>query len=108
MKLILTLLLLVSSAFAQAASTPVLAGRKVVFISTSEGTTPFTYVWYKNNVVIPNETQSTLTIESVTAADAGTYKVKISNLAGSMDSNEITVVIPQAPTRATITISIIP
>ena len=108
MKHLLALLLLISSAFAQAASTPVLAGRKVVFISTAEGSTPFTYVWYKNNVVIPNETQPTLTIESVTAADAGTYKVRISNAAGFMDSNEIAIVIPQAPTRATITISIIP
>jgi hypothetical protein len=108
MKLILALLLLVSSAFAQAASTPVLAGRKVVFISSAEGTTPFTYVWYKDNVILPNETQSTLTIESVTAANAGTYKVRISNAAGFMDSNEIAIVIPQAPTRATITISIIP
>lgn len=108
MKLVLTLLLLVSSVFAQAASTPVLVGRKVVFISSAEGTTPFTYVWYKDNVVIPNQTQSTLTIESVTIADAGTYKVRISNIAGSMDSNEIAIVIPQAPTRANITISIIP
>ena len=108
MKHLLALLLLVSSAFAQAAATPVLTGRKVVFISTAEGTTPFTYVWYKDNVVLPNETQSTLTIESVSAVNAGTYKVRISNAAGFMDSNEITVVIPQAPTRATITISIIP
>lgn len=108
MKLILAFLLLVSSAFAQAASTPVLAGRKVVFISSAEGTTPLTYVWYKNGVVIPNETQSTLTIESVTGNDAGTYKVRISNAAGFMDSNEIAIVIPQAPTKATITISIIP
>ena len=108
MKLLTVLLLLVSSAFAQAAATPVLTGRKVVFISSAEGTTPFTYVWYKDNVIIPNQTQSTLTIESVTAADAGTYKVRISNIAGFMDSNEIAVVIPQAPTRAAITISIIP
>ena len=108
MKHILALLLLISSAFAQAASTPVLAGRKVVFISSAEGTTPFTYAWYKDGVAIPNETQSTLTIESVSAANAGTYKVRISNAAGSMDSNEIAIVIPQAPMRATITISIIP
>ena len=106
MKHLLALLLLVSSAFAQV--TPVLTGRKVVFISSAEGTTPFTYVWYKNGVVIPNETQSTLTIDSVTGNDAGTYKVRISNAAGFMDSNEIAIVIPQAPTRATITISIIP
>ena len=108
MKHVLAVLLLVSAAFAQAASTPVLAGRKVVFISSAEGTTPFTYVWYKDGVAIPNETQSTLTIDSVSAANAGTYKVRISNSAGSADSNEIAIVIPQGPTRATITISIIP
>lgn len=108
MKLILLLLLLVSSAFAQATSTPVIPGRKVVFISSVEGTAPFTYAWYKDGVVLPNENQSTLTIESVSAANVGTYKVRISNSVGSTDSNEITIVIPQGPTRATITISIIP
>lgn len=108
MKYVLALLLLVSAAFAQVASTSVLPGRKVVFISSVEGAAPFTYVWYKDGVVLPNENQSTLTIDSVSAANAGTYKVRISNAAGFMESNEIAIVIPQAPTRATITISIIP
>ena len=108
MKTILALILLITGAFAQAASTPVLPGRKVVFISSVEGTAPFTYAWYKDGVILPNETQSTLTIDSVSAANAGTYKVRISNSVGSMDSNEIAIVIPQGPTRATITISIIP
>ena len=106
MKHFLALLLLVSAAFAQV--TPVLPGRKVVFISSAEGTTPFTYVWFKDGVAIAGETQSTLTIESVSAANAGTYKVRISNAAGSAESNEITVAVSQGPTRATITISIIP
>lgn len=107
MKLVLSLLLLVSSVLAQSA-TPVPAGRKVVFISSVEGTSPFSYVWYKDGAAIPNETQSTLTIESVSAANAGTYKVRISNSVGSADSNEIAIVVPQGPTRANITISIIP
>ena len=107
MKLVLSLLLLFSSVLAQSA-TPVLAGRKVVFISSVEGTSPFSYVWYKDGTAIPNETQSTLTIENVSAANAGTYKVRISNSVGSADSNEIAIVVPQGPTRANITISIIP
>lgn len=88
--------------------TPVPAGRKVIFASSAEGTLPFTYVWYKNNQPITGETGSSLTIESVKAEDAGTYKVRISNSVGFADSNEIAITVPQAPTRATISLSILP
>lgn len=88
--------------------TPVSPGRKVIFSSSVEGTSPFSYVWYKNNQPINGETGSSLTIDSVRAEDSGTYKVRISNAVGFADSNEITIAISQAPTRATINLSILP
>lgn len=106
MKLLLGLLLLVTPLLAQ--TTPVPAGRKIIFASSAEGTTPFAYVWYKNNQPIAGETSSSLTIDNVSAADAGTYRVRISNSVGFADSNEITIVVPQAPLRATISLSILP
>ena len=90
------------------AATPVPAGRKIIFASSADGTQPFTYVWYKNNQPILGETSSSLTIESVKAEDAGTYKVRISNSVGFADSNEIVIAVPQAPSRATISLSILP
>lgn len=106
--LVLFLLALTVSLSAQTAATPVPAGRKVIFSSSAQGTLPFTYVWYKNGQPIANETASSLTIESVTGTDAGTYKVRISNSAGFSDSNEITITVPQAPTGATISLTILP
>ena len=57
---------------------------------------------------IAGETSSSLTIESVTGDSAGTYKVRVSNSVGFVDSNEITITVPQAPIRATISLSILP
>ena len=91
-----------------AQTSPVPVGRKVIFSASAEGTTPFAFVWYKNNQPIAGETGPSLTIENVTGADAGTYRVRISNSVGFADSNEITIVVPQAPTRATISLSILP
>ncbi|MFL9829222.1 PKD-like domain-containing protein, partial [Flavobacterium sp. ST-87] len=44
-----------------------------ILTANTNATSP-TYVWYKNNVVIPNETSSTLVVNS-----NGDYKVKITN-----------------------------
>lgn len=94
---------------AQVAPTPVPLGRKAIFSSSVEGgTAPFTYAWYKNNALIAGETSSSLTIEGVTGDSAGVYKVRVSNSIGFVDSNEITITVPQAPIRATISLSILP
>ncbi len=109
MKFLSVLFLLAATLAAQVAPTPVPVGRKAIFSSSVEGgTLPFTYVWYKNNTPIAGETSSSLTIESVTGDSAGTYKVRVSNSVGFVDSNEITITVPQAPIRATISLSILP
>ena len=108
MKALFFLLALATTLGAQVPVTPVPAGRKVIFSASAEGTTPFTYVWYKNGQPIAGETSSSLTIENVSAADSGTYRARISNSVGSADSNEIAIAVPQGPTRATISLSILP
>lgn len=59
------------------------AGANVSFTVASDGSTPFTYVWKHNGTVISTATTATLTLNSVTTADAGTYTVDVSNGAGT-------------------------
>jgi outer membrane protein assembly factor BamB len=44
-----------------------------------QGTPPFNYVWTLNHQEIPGETNAVLRIPSVSAANAGTYSVRVSN-----------------------------
>lgn len=46
------------------------------------GSTPLFYQWYKDGTAIGQATNSTLTIASVLASDAGLYQVEISNATG--------------------------
>jgi outer membrane protein assembly factor BamB len=50
------------------------------------------YRWLKDGVVIPGQTSSTLELPALTEADAGVYRVVVSNSAGSTDSTEVVVV----------------
>ena len=57
-----------------------------------------TYQWHKNNIPIVGETGSTYT-KLVTALDAGTYKVVISNACGySVTSNNAILTVSTSPT----------
>ena len=46
-----------------------------------------TYQWQFNNVNIPDATAASYTISNVTTANAGTYKVIVTNTAGNVTSN---------------------
>lgn len=47
------------------------------------GTAPFTYTWFKGDVVIPNEIKDTLTFNKLSNTDLGSYKCVVTNLYGS-------------------------
>jgi Immunoglobulin I-set domain len=59
-----------------------------------------TYVWYKSNVVIANQTSNIMKIQGAKKSDAGNYKVVASNQSGSV-TNDFTLAVtapkPQAP-----------
>jgi len=98
-------LILSVAAKAQDVSETVLTNTKITLTVTADGTLPITYTWFKNSVQVA--TGSSLVINSVQASDAGTYKVTATNLAGSTDSNNATIVVitPVAPSNVKITIT---
>ncbi len=65
---------------------------------TVNATNAQTYQWYKNNVAIAGETTNTYS-KSVSASDAGTYKVVITNGCGySINSNNAILTVNTLPT----------
>ncbi len=70
----------------QPVSQTVTAGANVTFTVGATGTAPLSYQWMKNGTGISGATAATLTLNSVTTADAGSYTVQVSNSAGSATS----------------------
>ena len=66
-------------------------GQPATFQVTAIGSSPLTYQWQKNNVNIPGATASTFTIQSVTSAANGDYRVIVSNSAGNVTSDVATL-----------------
>ncbi len=73
------------------------------FSVTATGVPAPAYQWYFNNGPISNETNSTYTIASATSANTGTYKVIVSNTAGSVPSSNATLIVNS--TMSTVTLS---
>lgn len=75
-------------------------GAAVTFAVAVQGSVPWSYVWKKGVTTISGATNSTYTIPVITAADAGSYSVTISNPLGSTNSTAaILTVLP--PTNYT-------
>jgi hypothetical protein len=83
---------------ASALTDVVTCGQSATFTTIASGTGPFTYVWKKNGVVQSSTTNS-LTVPSVTSADAGTYTVEVSGTCNSV-TNSATLTV-NADTSAT-------
>jgi glucose/arabinose dehydrogenase len=71
----------------QPAAATVSAGQPATFSVTATGTAPLSYQWQKNNTNISGATNASYTIASVQAADAGAYRVVVSNAVGSVTSS---------------------
>lgn len=82
---------------AQPASATVTSGGSASFSVTATGATG--YQWTFNGSNISGATGTTYTISSVTSANAGSYRVVVSNAAGSLNSEiaTLTVNAPPAP-----------
>ncbi len=50
-----------------------------ITIDRTVGGTANVYQWYKDGFAIPGETNATITLNSISAADAGTYRVEVTN-----------------------------
>lgn len=52
------------------------------------------YQWFKNGSAIPSANKSSLTIESITAADAGSYTVVVTNSVGAATNGPAGITVP--------------
>ena len=75
----------------------VVEGAKVTFTASADGSPAMTFLWKKNGVVIPGATAATLVLPRVTTADAGSYRVTVSNPAGSAESADEALTVEVAP-----------
>ncbi len=85
----------------QPAGATVNAGATVSFSVVATGTAPLTYQWQLGGAAINGATGDTYSISSVTANQAGSYSVVVTNAAGSVTSNTATLTVntpaPPAP-----------
>ncbi|MGE4131861.1 MAG: immunoglobulin domain-containing protein [Bdellovibrionales bacterium] len=70
----------------------------------ADGSPAPTYQWYRNGVAIAGATTYEIKRKAVTAADQGTYAVRVSNSAGAITSINITVTVATAHVAPTVRI----
>jgi hypothetical protein len=71
---------------AQPQSQTATAGTDVTLGATAQGTGPLAYQWRLNNLALPGATDACLSLSNIQPAQAGTYTVLVTNLAGSVVS----------------------
>ena len=71
-------------------------GGNVTFSVAATGTGPLSYQWKKDGVALAGATAATFTVTNAQGADAGAYSVTVTNAAGSVTSNAVTLTVPAA------------
>ncbi len=88
----------------QPAAQVVAGGGSAMFSVAATGTAPITYQWRLDGTPIPGANSSSYTLPAVQAGQTGTYTVVVTNTAGSVTSNPVTLSINTAAgTAPTIT-----
>ncbi|MHB8524113.1 MAG: immunoglobulin domain-containing protein, partial [Limisphaerales bacterium] len=82
------------------ASQTVVASNSVTFNVIATGTSPLSYQWWFNSRPIPGATTTNLSLNSVTATNAGSYIVTVSNVVGSVTSSNAVLTV-NAPVTIT-------
>jgi len=65
----------------------VAAGKTASLRVMPRGTSPFGYQWFKDNKVLEGATNAVLQLPNVQTAQSGNYLCRVTNVAGSVDSN---------------------
>lgn len=86
---------------AQPASASVALGGSATFSVAASGPGPFAYQWRKDGTAIAGATSATLPLTGVTAGQAGSYSVVVTNAGGSVTSNAATLTVGAAPLAGT-------
>jgi Glycoside hydrolase family 44/Immunoglobulin domain len=73
-------------------STTAIIGLSASFTVNATGTPPLTYKWYHDDFQVPG-TSNTLTLGSVSRGNQGSYRVVVSNAAGSVTSSPATLTV---------------
>jgi hypothetical protein len=81
-------------------------GTSASFTVAAGGTGPLTYQWSKDGLTLPDQTNATLVLGSVTAADAGTYSVQIAGTCGTAVTATATLKVNQDVVIATPPVSL--
>ena len=85
----------------QPANQTVTAGQTATFAVVAAGTAPLGYQWQKNGVNITGATSASYTTPATTTADSGsTFRVVVSNSAGTVTSSAATLTVNPAPAPA--------
>lgn len=69
------------------ASLVLVSGDRGSLAALASGDAPLSYQWRFNGTNIPGKISDTLLLENITAADAGSYTVVVTNSQGSVESN---------------------
>jgi PKD repeat protein len=78
----------------QPASQAVSAGQSATFSVVASGAAPLSYQWFKNGASVSGATAASYTTPATTSADNGaSYFVRVSNAAGSVNSNSVALTV---------------
>jgi len=84
-------------------SQTVMAGATTTFSVTASGSGSLSYQWLKNGSPVPGANTATLTLTNVQPASEGTYRVVVSNSAGSVTSGPATLTVTEPPLSVSLT-----
>jgi Concanavalin A-like lectin/glucanases superfamily/Immunoglobulin I-set domain len=81
-------------------------GSSASFTVVAAGAKPLSYQWFKGSTAIPGATGTNYTTGTLTAADAGDYKVVVTNVSGSVTSQAATLALVSTP--AAVNVNLVP
>jgi uncharacterized delta-60 repeat protein len=72
-------------------------GSTVEFNVVANGTAPLQYQWFRDETPLAEQTDDTLSLTGLTVLDEGEYWVRVTNGAGSIDSNRVALTLMDLP-----------